>query len=199
MVVRPVASTNRRSGFALFAAVVTVVVLAVLATIVTKALSGGNDADRIAMVADVLKRFEVEIINPTGPAFKINTGANPGRLSHLFRHITGADRNSCGALYTTSGGTNNVGNQRGPYHLVPYPTNGPFIISPGFVANDVLVRNPNSSSAGTLAVVMDNVTLGDAKLLGRQVDGRVDGLGPYVRFALTDPTSVSYLIQVTGC
>ena len=189
-----------RRGFALYAAVVAMVVVAVLATVVVTTLSGGNDADRITQAADVLKRFEVEIINSTGPAFKINTGANPGRLSHLFRHITGSDRNSCGVLYGTSGGGDNVTPQRGPYHLVPYPLAGPFIISPGFVANDVLVRNPAGvATAGTLAVVMDNVTLGDAKLLGRYIDGRVDGLGTYVRFALTDPTSVSYLIPVTGC
>lgn len=188
-------SGRKRSGFALFAVLVTVVVLAVLSTVMVTTLSGGNDADRITQAADVLKRFEVETINATAPAFKINTGVNPGRLSHLFRHITTADPNSCGTGYTST----IVGNQRGPYHLVPYPVSTQFIIAPGFVANDVLVRNPNSSSAGTLAVVMNNVTLGDAQLLGRYVDGRVDGKGTYVQYSLTDPTSVSYLIPVIGC
>lgn len=189
-----------KGGFALFVAIVMVVVLAVLATAVVSSLAGGNDAERVRIVADVLKRFEVEMINGATPSFKINMGVNPGALSQLGRRpVAGTDRNSCGTLYVAA----DVATTKwiGPYHLVPLQFSIGHQIARGFVAQDVLVRNPTgTSTVGTLAIVMPSVSRGDAQLLGRAVDGRVDGLGPYVRFSLSnDPTSVSYLVPISGC
>jgi type II secretory pathway pseudopilin PulG len=183
-------------GFALLAAVVLIAVISVIATVITVNLTGDNDAKRIAKVADVLKRLEVEM-DSTTPAFRAQVGQFPGKLSHLGRRIVTGDKNDCRAAYSTPA------NWKGPYHIFPMLP-GTYTLGPGFVANDSLERNPSfvsgTPAAGTLAIVIPNVTLSDAKMLGIVVDGVNNGLGKYVKFAITDPTTVRYHNPITsGC
>ncbi len=184
------------SGFALLAAIVIVAIIAVMATVITVNLTGDNDAKRIAKVADVLKRLEVET-DSTTPAFRAQVGQFPGKLSHLARRITTSDKNDCRAVYSSPG------NWKGPYHIFPMQA-GAYKLGEGFIANDSLERIPSfvsgTPAAGTLAIVIPNVALSDAKMLGIQIDGVNTGAGNYVKFALTDPTTVRYHNPIaSGC
>ena len=46
---------------------------------------------------------------------------------------------------------------------------------------------------------MTTVTLADAQGLDAAVDGTVDGTAGTVVYAATDPTTVDYLMTVSGC
>lgn len=185
-----------RKGFALLAAVVLVAVIAVLSTIITVNLTGDNDAKRIAQVADILKRLEIET-DSTSPAFRAQVARLPGRLSHLGRRIVSTDLNPCGTAYGTA-----AANWVGPYHIFPM-TGGSYFIAQGFIANDALVRVPTGASpaAGTLAIVIPGVSRSDAQALGVVVDGTNSGTGKYVKFPATgDPVTVEYQNPVAaGC
>lgn len=180
--------SQQRRGFALLAAIVLVAIFTVLATVITVNLSGDNDAKRIEKVADVLRRFEIET-DSSAPSFRIDVNKFPRRLSDLSIDIVSTDLGSC----TTGTYGTNATAWNGPYHIFPVTTRGSYLIGPGFVANDLMVRSPaNGSTAGTLAIVIPNVSLSDARMLGIAVDGVNTGVGPRVAFSSTDPTTVSY-------
>ncbi len=197
---RPHSDRTSRSGFALFGAIVIVAIIAVMATVITVNLTGDNDAKRIAKVADILKRIEVET-DGTTPSFKGQVGKFPGKLSQLARRISNpnGDADDCGTVYTNA----IAGNWKGPYHIFPME-GGSYTLAQGFIANDPMERSPAYSggtpASGFLSVVIPNVSLSDAKILGIVVDRVNTGSGPYVAFSSTNPTTVRYKNPITsGC
>jgi hypothetical protein len=52
---------------------------------------------------------------------------------------------------------------------------------------------------GAISIRMTNVTLADAQGLDASVDGTIDGTAGTVRYTTADPTSVDYVILVSGC
>jgi type II secretory pathway pseudopilin PulG len=186
---------RQSDGFALFAVVVILTVAAILATAVAVTLSGDNDQARIERAADILHRLVAEIDTTrvaTAQSFRGQVAKHPGRLSHLYTKILTTDR-SCNGTYSGA----QVGNWRGPYHLVPISTAG-HNIAPGFFAQDSLVR----LTANDLAIEIPNVSLADAKGLELFVEKKSDGSGPIVTYAPTGGTSpvvVRYHIAVAGC
>ena len=151
-------------------------------------------------------------------------GSNPGALSHLTTPITTTQRNSCGLgtplNNATRYGNSQVGLWEGQFFRQELPTTG-FLIAPGFFANDVLLRysanfNPNgppyfvqeyfptgnTTTAGTLAIVMPNVKHSDAVALAQRVEGDTTGIFGAVRFTRNTndaPVTVEYHIGIHGC
>ena len=140
-------------------------------------------------------------------------GVNPGRLSDLTNRIASTDLNSCGGAY---GALANNWTQN--FFMQPLATGGTFKIADGFIANDQLERyntagvltnlSPTSSvrGAGTLAIVIPNVSLADAEALSALMEGDQPvpaGSGNFavVRFTPSGnaPVTVRYHIAIHGC
>ena len=198
---------RRRSGFALFAIVVGIVVITVIATLMMAPVSGDNRQERVQRAADVLHRFVAEMDSASGAMVNYfrghmqssgGTAATrqkwPGRLSHLYTQPVGTDLACSGSTYTVEGVT--VANWRGPYHLVPIRTTG-HNVAPGFFADDALVRVSDTEAY----IRMQNVALDDAKALDLTVDKVANAAAGVVRYSpvATSPVIVEYrFIAVTG-
>ena len=194
---------------------------------------GMSDADRIEKAARTLQDLSeaVALWTNTGvgrqTSFFQKVGSNPGVLSHLTFLITTNQRNSCGrstpltnqSRYTAA----QVNRWDGSYFRQELPTTG-FLIAPGFFARDTLLRysavyrpagNPyylqeyfstsNSSTPGTLAIVMDSVRYGDALALAQRIEGDTTGIWGAVRFTRdstftsSTPITVEFHIGIHGC
>lgn len=173
-------------------------VLAVLSAVITVNLTGDNDARRIAKVADILKRLELEIAG-VAPSFKSEVDRYPGRLSDLATRPTTADKNSCQgtSVYTSAQVNATNGAWKGPYHIFPMPVTG-YQIASGFLATNMMTRSSPTNVVGTLPIVITNVTRSDAQGLGIVVDGTNTGTGAKVKFGAGDPVTVSYLVTIQG-
>lgn len=188
-------AAERRSGFALFSVIMMVLVFAVAATIMVTTLSGNNDQYRIENAADVLHRIAAEIdTGRSGTLFPQSfigqVALYPGKLSHLYTKIVQTTDKACsGTAYTAT----NVGNWHGPYHLSQIPATGSVTIAPGFVANDLILKNSTSQ----LSIQLPGSSLADAQALELFVDrnGKSDGSGPVVVFSSTNPTTINYRIS----
>ena len=151
-------------------------------------------------------------------------GVNPGRLSQLTTPITTSDRNSCGLGVPQTNHTRfknaEVNRWEGQFFRQELPTTG-FLIAPGFYANDQLLRysavfNPagppyfveeyfpsgNTTTPGTLAIVIPNVAYADAVALAQRVEGDTSGVFGAVRFprnTTNAPVTVEYHVGIHGC
>jgi hypothetical protein len=190
------ADRRGRKGFALFAIVIGMVVIAVIATLMIAPISGDNRQARVQRAADILHRFVAEMDSASGATTNYFRGqvsasggpaANrpkwPGRLSHLYTAIAGADLSCGGSSYTALGVT--LANWRGPYHLVPIKTTG-HNIAPGFFADDALVRVGNTEAY----IRIQGVSLDDAKALDLTVDKASNAAAGAVRYSPTNSTPV---------
>lgn len=199
---RAVAS-RPRPGFALLGVIVMVAIGAVLATVVTVTLGAGHDAGRIESVAEGLRRLGYEIRGELAPTFRSDVGRYPSRLSQLATKIVSGDLNSCGGTFMNP----QLSGWKGPYHLTPMGANVAttgYTLATGFVANDLLVRDPatgNQNSEALLYIVMPGVSRADAEALGVVMDGRRTGSGPgtTVYFGTGDPVTVRYAMEIIGC
>jgi type II secretory pathway pseudopilin PulG len=139
-------------------------------------------------------------------------GVNPSRLSQLTNRIATTDLNSCGGTFgaLASNWTQN-------FFIQPI-AGGTFKIADGFVANDQLERynaagvltnlSPTSTvtGGGTLAIVMQDVSLADAEALAALMEGDQPsplGSGNFavVRFTPSgsSPVTVRYHMAIHGC
>lgn len=151
-------------------------------------------------------------------------GSFPGKLSHLTTPITTSDRNICGLVPPLQNATRYKNSQanlwEGQFFRQELPTTG-FLIAPGFFANDQLLRysavfNPagppyfqeeyfpsgNTSTPGTIAIVIPNVRYTDAVALAQRVEGDTSGVYGAVRFpqnTTNTPVTVEYHIAIHGC
>lgn len=201
-----------RKGLTVLELAVVIAILSVLGVVIVATTSGSSAAQRsdqerineIANTLDILARA-IAFFEPTKPkfSFKQTVGVYPGRLSHLTDPITPSKPNSCGQNYTSA----QANAWTGGYFTREIPTTG-LLLGPGFLTQDVLVRNPATFPVpqgpfhGTLAIVIPNVTLSDARLLGQTVDGDSTGTVATVRYTPQDgssPVTVSYLIAVGDC
>lgn len=151
-------------------------------------------------------------------------GAFPGTLSQLTTPITTSDRNICGRVPPLQNATrykNAEANRwEGQFFRQELPATG-FLIAPGFFAQDSLLRysavfnpagNPyfqqeyfpsgNTTSPGTIAIVIPNVKYTDAVALAQRVEGDTSGIYGAVRFpqnTTNTPVTVEYHIAIHGC
>jgi hypothetical protein len=151
-------------------------------------------------------------------------GTYPGKLSQLTTPITTSDRNSCGLGLPQQNATRfknaEVNRWEGQFFRQELPTTG-FLIAPGFFANDQMLRysavfNPagppyfaeeyfpsgNTTTPGTLAIVIPNVKYTDAVALAQRVEGDPTGVFGAVRFlpnGTNAPVTVEFHIAIHGC
>lgn len=192
--------------------------------------AGLSDQDHIEKAARTLQDLSEAVAlwtnRGTGKqtSFFQIVGANPGALSHLTFLITTTQRNSCGrstpltnqSRYTAA----QVNRWAGQFFRQELPTTG-FLVAPGFFAQDALLRysavfNPagppyfqqeyfttsNSSTPGTLAIVMPNVKHIDAVALAQRIEGDTMGIWGAVRFTrnfTNAPVTVEYHMGIHGC
>ncbi len=211
-----------RRGVTLVEILVAVVILGTLSIVIglslpASSLTGGDSAriDRAAYelqkLGEASSSFTGVREEPTSFAQIMSTsnlgGVNPGRLSHLTTKVTSADRNSCGATYTTAG------NWTAPFYGRFLPAAG-VKLADGLVADDTLSRhNPagvpdkrggasDLTTPGTLAIVMRNVSRTDAIALATRFEGDRTGtpanLGA-IRFGTGDPVTVFFHFTIHGC
>jgi prepilin-type N-terminal cleavage/methylation domain-containing protein len=152
-------------------------------------------------------------------------GANPGTLSHLTAPITTSQRNSCARGTPQQNATQYKNSQvalwEGQFFRQELPPVFGFLIAPGFFADDTLRRysavfNPagppyfveeyfpsgNTTTPGTLAIVMRNVKYTDAIALAQRVEGDTMGVFGAVRFTrniVNAPVTLEYHIGIHGC
>lgn len=195
--------------------------------------SGLSETDNIEKAARTLQDLSEAVALWTNRGTGVQTsffqkvGVNPGYLSHLTFLISTSDRNSCGRSTPLTNQSRysaaQVNRWDGSYFRQELPTTG-FLIAPGFFAKDTLLRysavynpggppyfqqeyftNANSSTPGTLAIVMDSVRYADALALAQRVEGDTLGIWGAVRFTRSaaytanTPITVEYHIAIHGC
>lgn len=144
----------------------------------------------------------------------VRGGVNPSKLSQLTTKITTSDVNSCGGAFNSS----QANSWQQNFFSQPIPVGGTFKLADGFIANDALERynpagvltnlSPTTSvtGAGTLAIVIPNVSLADAQALAMLMEGDQPsplGSGNFavVRFTPSGnaPVTVRYHMAIHGC
>jgi hypothetical protein len=185
----------------------------------TDLIVSSNDRERYDTAADTLRKLSLAIggSDPTNAqtSFKWVIQRYPRKLSQLTTPITTAGTNICGVAYTaafTARWVNAFWHQE-------LRTTGTTIAS-GFTAQDDIGTFPLANlgfrngttgafqaapsgagfrTDGVISIRMTNVTLADAQGLDAAVDGTVSGTSGTVVYGATDPTTVDYLITVSGC
>lgn len=220
-----------RRGLTLVEMLVALTILVVLGVVYytsdlsSAATSSNLNADNVELAAQTLGDLSEAIgLYTNVKAAKISSyyqivGSNPSALSQLTHAITTNDRNSCAksnpvtnaSLYTSS----QVGNWAGQFFRRPLPTTG-FLVAPGFFADDTLKRysqigppfaeeyfsSQNTTTPGTLAIVMRNVKYQDAVALAQRFEGDQTGVRGAVRFPASsgnNPVTVEFHIEIHGC
>ena len=197
-----------RRGLTLVELVMVIAILGVLGVVIVGKTTGTtatqrSDQERINEAGNILDQLSraMAFFEATLPrfSFKQIVGVYPGRLSHLTAPISTSQRNSCGSFYTAG----QVALWQS-FYTREIPTAG-FIVAPGFVTQDSLVRTPPNTATtqrAELAIVIPNVTFADAVLLDKTVDGDSSGTAATVRYSPvngTSPVTVSYITMVGGC
>ena len=200
-------------------AIVVVIAGAIFLTIGTSSRTGGDAkrvdeaATNLAELADALAKYSNRPAAAKDQSFaqtisgNADGGVNAGRLSYLTTKILATDRDSCNTVYVAL----EAARWLGPFYSTPVPTTG-LKIAEGFFANDLLVRYDQSGvpniapldvlrTPGTLAIVIPNVAIEDARALLLAVEGEQNGTSGAVRFSATGdaPVTVSYHVAIHGC
>ena len=215
---------RRILGVTLLEVIVATAILMILAVgivVGTESSRSGGENERVDKAAyvleklrDAIARYNLGNRGDTSFTWRISGlanlrgGINPGRLSHLTTKILSTDLNSCGAAYGATPPTNWNRN----FYTQFLPTTG-FKIADGFIANDVLQRfnangtastvtPPNTTTPGTLAIVIPNVALSDAQALALRMEGDLSGgFMSVVRFTPSGnaPVTVFFHMAIRGC
>lgn len=212
------------------ALVATVAIVIIVSPAVSPAVNRSSSIDNVEKAARTLQDLSEAIAlwtnRGTGgqPSFLRVIGANPSALSQLTFPISTADRNSCAKstpVSNTSKFSSSQSNKwTGGFFRQELPPTG-FLVAPGFFADDTLRRystvfNPggppyfqeeyfssnNSTTPGTLAIVMRNVKYSDALALAQRVEGDTSAIFGAVRFTknvTNAPVDVEYHIAIHGC
>jgi type II secretory pathway pseudopilin PulG len=200
----------------------------VSATVSQGSTAGGDDnidkaAHTLTDLSEAIALWTNRISGAPTSFFQV-IGAYPGTLSQLTTPITTSDRNSCARGFPLNNATryknSQVNEWEGQFFRQELPPTG-FLIAPGFFAQDTLLRysavmnalgppwfneqyfpSGNTTTAGTLAIVMHNVAYANAVGLARRVEGDTTGVFGAVRFlknATNTPVTVEFHIGIHGC
>jgi prepilin-type N-terminal cleavage/methylation domain-containing protein len=226
MLTRLSAAHPRQRGVTLIEVIAAIAILVVLATATVLSVEAssnvGGENERIDHAAfvleklrDAIARYNLGERGDTSFTWRISGltnkrgGINPGALSQLTNQITSTSLNSCGLAYGATPPANWLRN----FYSQPIATGGAFKIADGFIAKDQLVRynvdgtlsTINSADVltpGTLAIVMPNVAISDARALALRMEGdQSGGSMSVVRFtpAGDAPITVEYHMAIHGC
>jgi hypothetical protein len=201
--------------------IIATAILAIIGSIVisTDLVVSSNDRERYDAAADTLGRLALVIggsdATNAQTSFKWVIQKYPRKLSQLTTPITVAGTDICGVAYT---GTFTA-RWLNPFWPKELRTTGTILAS-GFTAQDDLgtfpianlgYRNGTTGALqaapsgigfrtdGVISIRLINVTQTDAQGLDAAVDGTIDGTAGTVLYSGTDPTTVDYLITVSGC
>jgi prepilin-type N-terminal cleavage/methylation domain-containing protein len=210
-----------RRGFSMAEVIVATAILAIIASIVvsTDLVVSSNDRERYDAAADTLSRLALAIggNDPTNAqtSYKWVIQRYPRKLSQLTTPITGAGTDICGVAYTATF----TARWLNPFWPKELRTTGTILVD-GFTAQDDLGTFPIANlgyrngttgafqaapsgigfrTDGVISIRLINVTQTDAQGLDAAVDGTIDGTTGTVLYSGSDPTSVDYLITVSGC
>jgi prepilin-type N-terminal cleavage/methylation domain-containing protein len=193
-----------RRGFTLLEITVAAVIVAVLAAVTVPSMISYLEFQDIKTTRDMLFTLRDAITNPaTGAnAFYQKVGTvYPGRLAELSAPITtvaASNPNSCGNVFTAAQVT--AWNTNGPFVNMVIPTTG--LPTPIGLIENVMVRTPNSATAGTLAIKMLAQPLANAQELDYLIDANASGVGDgaaagSLRWTGTGPVvDISFMITV---
>jgi prepilin-type N-terminal cleavage/methylation domain-containing protein len=212
---------RRKAGFSLAEIIVATAILAILGSVVisTGFVVSSGDRDRYQSAADTLSKLAQAVAgnDPTNTqsSFKWVVQKYPRQLSQLTTPITTAETDICGVPFSAASAARWVE----PFWRTQFFTTGTILVR-GFTAQNDLGTFPEANlgyrngttgafqsapsgigfrTDGAISIRMMNVMKADAEGLDASVDGTVDGTVGTVRYALTDPTSVDYVILVSGC
>ncbi len=210
-----------RRGISLAEVIVATAILAIVGSIVisTGFVVSTSDRDRYATVADTLGRLAQTIAgnDPTNDqrSFKWVIQRYPRKLSQLTTPITTSQTDICGVPYTAT----HTARWINAFWPVELGTAGA-ILATGFTAQDNLGTFPDANlgyrngttgalqaapsgvgfrTDGMISIRMTNVSQNDAQGLDAAVDGTLSGTAGTVLYSGSDPTSVDYVILVSGC
>ena len=214
-------AVNVRTGVTLVEMIVATAIVAIIASIVisTDLVVSANDRERYDEAAETLGELALAIAGSeptnTQTSFKWVIQRYPQKLSHLTTPITTGGRDICNIAYTATF----VGRWLNPFWPKQFMTTGTTIVR-GFTLQDDLGTFPTAGwgyfngttgvqqlapsgvgfrTDGIISLRMTSVSQADAQGLDAAVDGTLSGTAGTVRYAATDPTSVDYLIMVSGC
>jgi prepilin-type N-terminal cleavage/methylation domain-containing protein len=210
-----------RSGFTMVEMIVAVAIVAIIAAVIisTELVVSSNDRERYDEAAETLNDLSLAISgsDPTNTqtSFKWVIQRYPQKLSQLTSPITTGGRDICNVAYTATF----TARWLNPFWSKELMTTGTTIVQ-GFTLQDDLGTFPvaglgyyNGTTGalqlapsgggfrtdGIISLRMPSVTQADAQGLDAAVDGTLNGAAGTVRYAGTDPTTVDYVIMVSGC
>lgn len=214
-------TSQLRRGVSLAEVIVATAILAIIGSIVisTGLVVSTSDQERYSAAADTLSKLAQAIAgnNPTDSqtSFKWVIQRYPRTLSQLTTPITTAQGDVCGIAYTTTQTTR----WTNPFWSALLQPAGAVLVN-GFTAQDDLGTFPDANlgyrngttgafqsapsgvgfrTDGVISIRLPSVSQIDAQGLDAAVDGTADGSAGTVRYSGADPTSVDYLIMVSGC
>jgi prepilin-type N-terminal cleavage/methylation domain-containing protein len=214
-------STLGKAGFSLAEVIVATAILAILGSVVisTGFLVSSGDRERYQTAADTLNKLAQAIAgnDPTNTqsSFKWVVQKYPRRLSQLTNPITTAETDICGVPFSAA----LTARWLEPFWPTEFRATGTILVR-GFTAQNDLGTFPEPNlgyrngttgafqsapsgigfrTDGTISIRMAGVAQADAEGLDASVDGTVDGNAGTVHYSPTDPTSVDYIILVSGC
>ena len=211
---------RRLNGFTLIEVVVAAALLVIIGSIVisTDLVVSSNDRERYEEAAETLSDLALAIgkSDPTNTqtSFKWVIQRYPRKLSQLTKPITTSDQSICAQAYSATF----TARWADAFWTKEFQTTGTLLVQ-GFEVQDDLGTFPltglgfynaagsafqaapsaGSRTDGIISIRMPSVTLSDAQGLDAAVDGTVSGTSGIVQYAGTDPTTVDYLIMVSGC
>lgn len=161
-----------RGGFSLAELLVGMAIIALLAAVLIPAVTGQiAKSDATRTLQDIASmRTGVE-------QFVADVRRYPGKLSHLTRAITVADRDVNGVLYSA----NLVARWKGPY-VARDTSGGGFITGYGAVAVDSLVRVIYQPGVNYVTVRLAGITQPDFDRMDVDIDGSVNALNGVLRW-----------------
>jgi prepilin-type N-terminal cleavage/methylation domain-containing protein len=164
----------KRKGFSLAELLVGMAIIALLAAVLIPAVTGQiakSDATRTLQ--------DISSMRTGVEQFVADVRRYPGKLSHLTRAITVADRDVNGALYSA----NLVARWKGPY--VARDTSGAaggFVTGYGAVAVDSLVRVIYQPGVNYVTIRLAGITQPDFDRMDVDIDGSVNALNGVLRW-----------------
>jgi general secretion pathway protein G len=164
----------KRNGFSLAELLVGMAIIALLAAVLIPAVTGQiakSDATRTLQ--------DISSMRTGVEQFVADVRRYPGKLSHLTRAITVADRDVNGVVYSA----NLVARWKGPY--VARDTSGAaggFVTGYGAVAVDSLVRVIYQPGVNYVTIRVAGITQADFDRMDVDIDGSVNALNGVLRW-----------------